>query len=124
MSMRRLGELEAAVMDCLWSLRRGMRVREVQEALADRNLAYTTVMTVMDNLHTKAWLRRDRVGRGYVYEPVVTREEFTARMMTEALGSSRDHVSAFMHFVDDMSDEDAASLKEALQRLGRRVRGR
>ncbi len=111
-------------MDCLWSVSRGMRVREVQESLSERNLAYTTVMTVMDNLHTKGWLRRHRVGRGYVYEPAASREEYTARMMAEAFRSSRDHVGTFMHFVDDISDEQAASLKEALQRAGRRMRKR
>jgi hypothetical protein len=35
-------------------------VREVYESLREkRAIAYTTVMTVMDNLHKKGWLRRE-----------------------------------------------------------------
>jgi predicted transcriptional regulator len=120
--VRGLGDLEAAVMDCLWSAGRGLRVREAQEMLADRgrDLAYTTVMTVMDNLYKKEWLRRERVGRGYVYEPAETRAASTARLMHEVLDDSRDRAAAFMHFVDDMSSEDTATLTAALQVLRRR----
>jgi predicted transcriptional regulator len=52
--MRRFGELEAVIMDRLWDQGRPMLVREMVEALrGDRPLAYTTVMTVMENLHRK-----------------------------------------------------------------------
>ena len=55
--MRPLGELEAAVMDRIWTGDRPVLVREVVEALQpERPSAYTTVMTVMDNLHRKGWL--------------------------------------------------------------------
>jgi predicted transcriptional regulator len=57
--MRRFGELEAVIMDRLWEQGRPMLVREMVEDLrGDRPLAYTTVMTVMENLHRKGWLRR------------------------------------------------------------------
>src|SRR5260370_41693760 len=61
--MRRFGELEAVIMDRLWEQGRPMLVREMVEDLrGDRPLAYTTVMTVMENLHRKGWLRRGRGG--------------------------------------------------------------
>ncbi len=45
-----------------------MLVREMVEDLHnDRALAYTTVMTVMENLHRKGWLRRERDGRAWRY---------------------------------------------------------
>lgn len=119
-SVRRLGDLEAAVMQCLWSAGEGLRVREVRGALASRPLAYTTVMTVLDNLHTKGWVRREMVGRGYVYHPVESREAYTARLMAEALEESADRATALMHFVQDISDEDAALLGRLLRRLARR----
>jgi predicted transcriptional regulator len=57
--MRRFGELEAVIMDRLWELGRPALVREiVDDLLEDRALAYTPVMTVMDNLYRKGWLRR------------------------------------------------------------------
>src|SRR5206468_2997778 len=59
--MRRFGELEAVIMDRLWERGRPALVREMVEDLReDRALAYTTVMTVMDNLYRKGWLRRGR----------------------------------------------------------------
>ncbi len=45
-------------------------VREVVDDLSrDRSIACTTVMTVMENLHRKGWLRRQRDGRAWRYEP-------------------------------------------------------
>lgn len=118
--MRGLGELEAAVMNCLWSADTGLRVRDVRAALDPRSLAYTTVMTVLDNLHTKGWVRREMVGRGYVYQPVESREQYTARLMADALDGSPDRAAALMHFVSDISAEDAALLSRLLRRLTRR----
>src|SRR5260370_34890976 len=68
--MRRFGELEAVIMDRLWEWGRPVLVREVVDALRDdRALAYTTVMTVMENLYRKGWLRRGGGGRAAAYEP-------------------------------------------------------
>ena len=90
--MRRFGELEAVIMDRLWEQGRPMLVREMVEDLrGDRPLAYTTVMTVMENLHRKGWLRRERDGRAWRYEPTGSRSGYTAALMNEALGTSTDH---------------------------------
>ncbi len=69
---RRLGSLEAEVMEAVWKAGTPMSVRAVADRL-NRNrtpqLAYTTIMTVMVRLAEKGALRRHREGRGYVYEP-------------------------------------------------------
>jgi predicted transcriptional regulator len=53
--MRRFGELEAVIMDRLWERGRPVLVRDVVDALHDdRAPAYTTVMTVMENLGRRA----------------------------------------------------------------------
>lgn len=63
--MRGLGQLEATVMNFVWGAPGPVTVRDVVEALQqDRSIAYTTVMTVMDNLHSKGFLGRERVGTG------------------------------------------------------------
>ncbi|WNB84758.1 BlaI/MecI/CopY family transcriptional regulator [Cellulomonas sp. ATA003] len=68
--MPKLGQLEAVVMNKLWGYGRAAAVREVLEDLQrDRNVAYTTVMTVMDNLHRKGLLTREMQGRAYRYSP-------------------------------------------------------
>jgi predicted transcriptional regulator len=113
--MRRFGELEAVIMDRLWQWSRPVLVREVVEDLrGERPLAYTTVMTVMENLHRKGWLRRERDGRAWRYEPTGSRSGYTAALMTDALTTSSDRRTALAHFVLQMSPHDAALLREAL----------
>ena len=53
-AMQGLGELKAAVMDVLWHAEEPRSVRDVLQGInRDRTLAYTTIMTVLDNLHRK-----------------------------------------------------------------------
>jgi predicted transcriptional regulator len=113
--MRRFGELEAVIMERLWELGRPVLVREMVEALRpERALAYTTVMTVMDNLHRKGWLRRERDGRAWRYEPTGSRSGYTAALMSDALATSTDRRTALAHFALQMSPQDAALLRDAL----------
>jgi len=113
--VRQFGELEAVIMDRLWERGRPALVREVLDDLReDRPLAYTTVMTVMENLHRKGWLRRHRDGRAWRYEPTGSRSGYTAALMSDALATSPDRRTALAHFVLQMSPLDAELLQQAL----------
>ena len=113
--MRRFGELEAVIMERLWERGRPALVREILDDLrGDRDLAYTTDMTVKDNLYRKGWLRRERDGRAWRYEPTGSRSGYTAALMNEALESSVDRRRALAHFALQMSPHDASVLREAL----------
>jgi len=115
--MRRFGDLEAVIMERLWALGRPVLVREMVDDLrAERALAYTTVMTVMDNLYRKGWLRRERDGRAWRYEPTGSRSGYTAALMNDALATSTDRRTALAHFALQMSPQDAALLRDALDR--------
>lgn len=114
--VRRLGELEAEIMDRLWAWQRPATVREIVDDInRGRRVAYTTVMTVADILHRKDWLRREKAGRAWLYEPVRSREEYTAGLMRDALGDSQDRPAALLRFVEVISDEDMAALDAALR---------
>ena len=116
--MRQFGELEAVIMDRLWQSGRPVLVREVLDDLRkDRPLAYTTVMTVMENLHRKGWLRRERDGRAWRYEPTRSRSAYTVELMSDALGTSTDRRTALAHFVLQMSPHDAELLQQALDQV-------
>ncbi|MEU0760855.1 BlaI/MecI/CopY family transcriptional regulator [Streptomyces microflavus] len=118
--MRRLGELEAEIMDCLWKWDRPATVREIVDDInLRRPAAYTTVMTVATILHDKGWLTRRKQGQAWLYTPVRSREAYSAALMEDALGASRDRSAAFVHFVERMSDEEVAALREALRATGR-----
>jgi predicted transcriptional regulator len=66
--------LELECLKALWTMGEG-NVKDVRRALAaNRNLAYTTVMTVLDRLARKGGVARRKVGRSFVYVPVLRRE--------------------------------------------------
>jgi predicted transcriptional regulator len=111
-----LGQLEASVMERIWSRSRPVLVRDVVEDLQhDRAIAYTTVMTVMDNLHRKGLLRRARSGRAYEYTAAKSREQHTADLMEEVLASSGDRSATLLRFVEHISGEELVRLRAALE---------
>lgn len=119
--MRQLGQLEAVVMARVWSWDRPVLVRDVLEDLQlEREIAYTTVMSVMDNLHSKGFLDRERDGRAYRYSAAQTREEHTAVVMEEVLASSTDRSATLMHFIDQIDPEELAELRSLLASRSRR----
>ena len=80
------GELEQAVMDILWSHPSNLSVRDVHELLSsDRDLAYTTVMTVLDRLAKKGLLLRNLDGRAWLYSPARSRVDEAAKEVRELL---------------------------------------
>ncbi len=120
----RLHDLEAEIMDVVWS--RGLQdfaVSDVLETLERRReIAYTTVMTTLVRLHEKEVLVRRRDGKRYLYKPRHTREEFvqaTVLEVLESLGSAtgRD-VLALLVETASAADEDA------LDELDRMIRQR
>ena len=113
--MRGLGQLEAAVMSCVWLADEPLTVREVLVDLErERALAYTTVMTVMDNLHSKGFLTRERVGRAYAYRAARPREAYEAELIEDVLASSRDRTATLMHFVKTISATELAELRSLI----------
>ena len=116
--MPALGDLEVQVMRRIWARHGPVTVRDVLGDLQrDRNIAYTTVMTVMGNLEKKGWLRRHAEGRAYRYEPLVSAEEYSAGLMRQALEASTDRPAVLMHFIEELSADEARALEEAYRRL-------
>ncbi|MFF4365650.1 BlaI/MecI/CopY family transcriptional regulator [Streptomyces sp. NPDC001594] len=113
---RPLGELEDAVMTRVWQWNRPVTVREVLEDLQqERSIAYTTVMTVMDNLHQKGWVRREAEGRAYRYTAVSTRAAYSAALMNEAWSTSDNPAAALVAFFGMMSPEQREALRDAVR---------
>lgn len=113
--MRPFGDLEAVVMDHLWSADGPLTVRDVLERIdRDPPLAYTTVMTVMDNLHRKGVVSREREGRAFRYWPTKDRAEYTAELMHELLSGSGDTSVTLLRFLDTMSAAEVKKLRRAL----------
>jgi predicted transcriptional regulator len=112
--VRRLGELERAVMDVLWDRSAPATVRDVADALSDRELAYTTVMTVLDRLAGKGMVERERAGRAWRYRPAAAREAYIAGLMLDALELAGSRDAALVHFARSVTGTEAQVLRDAL----------
>ncbi len=112
-----LGDLEADIMELVWQ--KGIAsVREIHEVLErDRNIAYTTVMTVMSRLSDKGILEKERDGKHYLYKPAASKKEFSQTMFTSVISGLKSDLGsqALAFFVDSLS-EDNSTLDE-LERL-------
>lgn len=118
MRVRGFGELEAVIMDHLWEYDKICTVRDVHSAISTgRRIAYTTVMSTMDNLHRKGWLARERIGKAYQYWPTKSREAHTAALMRDAFDSGGDTDRVLTFFLEQMNDDESARLQAALRRL-------
>ncbi len=124
--LTRLGDLERAVMDHLWDSAAPQTVRQVHEALrVQRDLAYTTVMTVLQRLARKNLVVQIRDDRAHRYAPVNSRDELVAGLMVDALDQAADvgdRRAALVHFVERVSADEAEALRHALKDLEERHR--
>ena len=94
-------------------------VREIVDDVGKRrDLAYTTVMTIMSRLHEKGLLARERDGKGYVYRPAFSREEHRARLSRELVRGLVDEFGdvALAQFAAELDTVDA-SHRSALKKL-------
>jgi predicted transcriptional regulator len=124
MRSRGFGDLEAVIMDRIWDREaETTTVRDIFDELAtEREIAYTTVMSTMDNLHGKGWLAREKDGKAYRYWPTLTREQHSARLMRDALDGGGSSELVLNHFVEQIGPEESARLRAALRRIAARSR--
>lgn len=109
------GALETAVLEQVWAEPSGLTPRQALERL-DGELAYTTIMTILNRLWTKGLLEREREGRAYRYKPLVSQSELVALRMGEALEVAGDRQATLSRFVEELSDADEAMLRSLLRR--------
>ena len=122
--MASLGELERSVMDQLWSTAEASTANELRDRLAQseghgheaKDLAVTTVLTVLSRLEKKGLVERERGTRPHRYRAVSTREDHTARLMHEALGTAPDREAVLARFIGSVSEAEAATLRRLLTR--------
>jgi predicted transcriptional regulator len=121
--VRVFGELETVLMAQLWAAGGQGTVREVLEKVReDREIAYTTVLSTMENLYRKGHLTRELEGKAYRYHTTLSHAEHTAGLMREALSrGEQDTAAVLTHFVGEMSPDELAGLKDVIRRRGRRT---
>jgi predicted transcriptional regulator len=116
--VRGFGDLEAVIMHRVWEQDGPVTVRDLFDELRqERAIAYTTVMSTMDNLHRKGWLARAKDGKAYRYTATASREEYSARLMQEALADGGDTEAVLSHFVAHMAGQESDVLRAVVRRL-------
>lgn len=101
-------------MDALWD-DGPLSIREVITRLGSKH-AYTTIATVLGNLERKQLVTPEKQARSVSYAARCSRERHAARLMEEALGTSRDRTAAILHFVDGIDDRELKLLRDYLAR--------
>lgn len=102
-------------METLWSASGPLTARDVQDSLLGRDLATTTVLTVLGRLERKGLVSRERVGRAHRYRSVASREDHVAELMRDALDAAPDRGAALARFLGNMPDEERAALRDLLE---------
>lgn len=111
-------ELEFQILKVLWQ-QSPLAVRDVRQALAagGRELAHTSVITTLNVMARKKYLRRSMQGNACLFEPRTTREETSRRMLGDVVDRVFDgSAKAVMLGLFDCTELDADELKE-LRRL-------
>ncbi|MET0933963.1 MAG: BlaI/MecI/CopY family transcriptional regulator [Mycetocola sp.] len=118
--MATLGDLERAVMDVLWASDAAQSANDLRDRLISgeredaRDVAVTTVLTVLSRLEGKGFVSRDRSSRPHLYRSVTTRADHTAGLMHEVLGSAPDREAALARFIGQVTPAEAETLRALL----------
>ena len=110
--------LELECLKALWTLGEG-NVKDVRGALrANRALAYTTVMTVLDRLARKGGVARRKVGRSFVYVPVLSRTNLRRLAVRDLVDRFFDgSEEALIHYLRNGDAKEATLAAEAAEEV-------
>jgi predicted transcriptional regulator len=113
--VRPFGELEAAIMRVVWEHGAPIPVRAIVDRLNEqRDVAYTTVITVAERLREKGMLTRVRRGRAFLYEACLSADDYSAELMRQVLNTAESRSATLLRFAGQLSAQEAASLRAAL----------
>lgn len=120
-SLTHLGETEMEVLHHVWNLGTAT-VADVRERILDeRDIAYTTVMTVMKKLADKGYLEYEKEGRTYVYSPARQPDEvqhsLLRRLMDRVFKGSPMALMQTLVQHEDLSEEERAEIRHLIDQM-------
>ncbi len=107
------GDLEAAVLEVLWSADVPLVPADVLARLGD-DLSYSTVLTILGRLHRKGLVDRERTGRAHSYRPAVAELDVVRDQARDMLRGASDRTVALRGFVASLEPGDEAVLRALL----------
>jgi predicted transcriptional regulator len=118
-------ELELEILKVLWK-ESPLPVREVRarlEADADRPLAHSSVITMLNIMHRKGFLRRRKIGKAFVFAPKLGREHVSGKMMRDLMSRVFEgSASAMVLNLIETSDLDGEELAELRRLVSRKAK--
>ncbi len=118
---RRLTNVELELMTILWSLGEGNVAQVIAALPAERALAYTSVSTILRILESKGFVAARREGRGHLYKPTLTKNEYEARAVKDVVNRVFQGVPVAMvrQLLENvaMSDDDVRELRKLVAGL-------
>ncbi len=118
-------ELELLILKVLWDAGLPLPVREIRSRLAEngRDLAHTSVITMLNTMFDKRFLSRKKQANAFLFSPKVTRDEVSQRMLGDVVERVFDgSAAALMLSLFDCSDIDADEVKELRRLFNRKVK--
>ena len=121
MALPKLSKIELRIMEALW-VRGDLSVREIQEALPEKNRpAYTTVQTMVYRLEAKKAVRRvKKIGNAHIFAAAISRDAAQRRLVDELLsffGGRTQPVIAHLIESGRLSLEDVQEAEKTLRKL-------
>ena len=118
-------ELELDILKILWD-ESPLPVREVRARLtsqADRPLAHSTVITMLNIMHGKGFLKRKKDGKAFLFSPKAKKASVTGKMMGDLLSRAFDgSPAAMMLNLLETNDIDADELSELRKLIARKAK--
>ena len=120
-SLTHLGETEMEVLHHVWDLGEATVADIRERILEDRDVAYTTVMTVLKKLAEKGYLEYSKEGRSYVYQPAQEPNEvqhsLLRRLMDKVFEGSPSALVQTLVKREDLSDDERAEIRALIDAL-------
>lgn len=124
-----LGPLEAEILNIVWDLNTAT-VKDVHDRILldpNRELAYTSVTTVLRRLTDKGWLTCDKQGKAFYWRPLLTKQQAEVIQAHEQLQrflavGNPDVIAAFADSLDEASSNQIEAIAQRIQ-AARQARG-
>ncbi len=124
-----VGPLEAEILSIVWELG-SASVKDVHDRILsdpNRELAYTSVTTVLRRLTEKGWLSCDKQGKAFYWQPLVTKQQADMIKAHDQLQrflavGNPDVVAAFADSLDEAASQQIEAIAQKIQ-AARQARG-
>jgi predicted transcriptional regulator len=119
-----LTETELELMNILWRLKEGSVADAIAQLPKERNLAYTSVSTILRILEQKGVLKTRKEGRGHIYIPELKKNDYEAKAVRHVVervfeGTPVALVRQLLDSVN-LNESDLKEMKKLIERAGGR----